>query len=1178
MVRFNIAMNHQRTSLLCFLTFLLLWDYSASQRTVQIQQGRLYRAKGYPVIVSCNVSGYETNTQQEFEFSFFSPDNPQQEINIISTKDTNFAYAKYGGRVRQNDIFIDRRSKDSVLLHIRKLVDGDTGEYECHTPNTDSKYFGTYNDKMNLTVIEDTLEATLGKETLNKFEGDPLQLKCEVSKQTLQHTHISVTWYLNKTPDLRVPIISLMRDFVLNPGSEYRARYEAGHIGLDKIGETTYRLSISQLQQSDQGQIYCEAGEWIQDPDRSWYQIASKTTAATTVNVQSVGKDFNTQIVTNQGPLTEGDTLEIRCTVEAQNIPDRYFSVVWLRNNEKMASFGPTGVLDIGDSYTTRESNRQVKVVKKSNSDYLFIAYHVSKEDSGTYQCRVTEMEKGSGENFISKTPKSSSEVVLDIRSLPSNLSVVVSSNTVDITEGDSLHFDCKVTGSQGHLSVTWRLSQGHDIITLNQIGVLQPGSSYQERIRSGDIRVDRVSQELFTLEISNSLASDQGTYMCVVTECTIEANGKWKQEESKFHEVAVTINLLRSVLTAELKSRTINVKDTETITLQCKVKGPKVPLTITWTFMAKGSQAENIVVIHYDGKITWGEKTSNFKFKTIVEKTESDSNLKITRASSTEMGKYQCVAEAWINEVQLANVYSNELEVIVSKPVSKLSISSEPMTIKSKVNANVEIECKITASTYQDSQFEVSWYASKYDEELSNKTILKTDRNNILMPEELMNSHEMKNKYQSKRCSRSSYKLSILQTDLTDSGKYYCVVEEWLQDANNIWYSLDKKSVEIEVDIASIENKLQVSKTNATMIVHENKEFEVNCTFSSEVQSASQFSVTWYYQNSSYTKKPLLKLKHNSMFEFLGGDKELMKRMQFYSPSVGTYSLVIQKADVGDSGIYSCQVDEWIMNSKNQLHFQSSDVSGFTNVEIHYPEKKLHVHKSDVSISLVEKQGSFKLKCSIDSISSRESTFEVTWWKRTEQGENQAIFIAQRNSTLRFLNGTKSILLFERPTAKLYTLTVQRAEVTDSGSYYCRVKELLLSPRNQWHEIAADTSGTSTVDIKQEEHSIFSTVCTSQSLFSFVFIYPFIVIVLLIMVMLYLYYKLWKAEGTHKSCKENGPSLWPERDPLKYFKEIDAQDENPNGGDVEMNSGTRELTNFLSFDSERSNNSQKVS
>ncbi|MGH0130405.1 UNVERIFIED_CONTAM: hypothetical protein FKN15_018302, partial [Acipenser sinensis] len=780
--------------------------YSASQRTVQIQQGRLYRAKGYPVTVSCNVSGYETNTKQEFEFSFFSPDNPQQEINIISTKDTNFAYAKYGGRVRQKDIFIDRRSKDSVLLHIRKLENADTGEYECHTPNTDSKYFGTYNDKMNLTVIEDTLDATLGKETLNKFEGDPLQLKCEVSKQTLQHTHISVTWYLNKTEDLRVPIISLMRGFVLNPGSEYRVRYEAGHIGLDKIGGTTYRLSISQLQQSDQGQIYCEAGEWIQDPDRSWYQIASKTTAATTVNVQSVA----------------------------------------------------------------------------------------------------------------------------------SNLSVVVSSNTVNITEGHSLHFDCKVTGSQGHLSVTWRLSEGHDIITLNQIGVLQPGSSYRERIRSGDIRVDRVSQELFTLEISSSLASDQGTYMCVVTEWTIEANDKWKQEESKFHEVAVTITLLRSLLTAELKSRTINVKDNESIILQCKVKGPKVPLTITWTFMAKGSQTENIVVLHYDGKITWGEKTSNFKFKTIVEKTESVSNLKITRTSSTEMGKYQCVAEVWINEVQLANVSSNELEVIVSKPVSKLSISSEPLTIKSKVNANVEIECKITASTYEDSQFEVSWYTSKYDEELSNKIILKNDRNNILMPGELMNSHEMKNKYQSKRCSRSSYKLSILQTDLTDSGKYYCVVEEWLQDANNIWYSLDKKSVEIEVNIASI-------------------------------------------------------------------------------------------------------------------------------------EKKLHVHKSDVSISLVEKQGSFKLKCSIDSISSRESTFEVTWWKRTEQGENQAIFIAQRNSTLSFLNGTKSILLFERPTAKLYTLTVQRAVVTDSGRYYCRVKELLLSPRNQWHEIAADTSGTSTVDIKQE-------------------------------------------------------------------------------------------------------------
>ncbi|XP_041115248.1 immunoglobulin superfamily member 3-like [Polyodon spathula] len=1026
MAQFN--MNHQRASLLCFLTFLLLWDYSASQRTVQIQQGQLYRAKGYPVTIACNVSGYETNTQQDFEFSFFSPDNPQQEINIISTKNTNFAYAKYRGRVGQKDIFIERRSRDKVLLHIRKLVDDDTGEYECHTPNTDLKYFGTYNDKMSLTVIEDTLEATLVKETLNKFEGDPLQLKCEVSKQTLQHTHISVTWYLNKTEDLRLPIISLMRDFLLNPGSEYRVRYEAGHIGLDKIGETTYRLSISQLQQSDQGHIYCEASEWIQDPDRSWYQIASKTTATTTVNVQGVGKDFNTQIVTNQGPLIEGDTLEIRCMVEAQNIPDRYFSVVWLRNNEEMASFGPTGVPDIGDNYRARESNRQLKVVKKSNSDYLFIVYRVSKEDSGSYQCRVTEMEKGSGENFIGKTPKFSVEVVLDIRPL-------------------------------------------------------------------------------------------------------------------------------RSLLTADLKSRTINVRDNNSIILQCKVKGPKVPLSITWTFMAKDSQTENIVVIHYDGKITWGEKTSNFKFKTIVEKTESDSNLKITRASLTEMGKYQCVAEAWINEVQLASVSSNQLEVIVSKPVSKLSISNEPLTIKSKVNANVEIECKIKASTYEDSQFEVSWYANKYDKDVGNKTILITDRNNILMPGELMNSHQMKNKYQSKRCSKSSYKLIILQTDLADSGKYYCVVEEWLQDANNIWYSMDKKSVEIEVDIVSIENKLQVLKTNTTMIVHENKEFKVNCTFSNEVQSTSQFSVIWYYQNSSYAKKTLLKVKHNSVFEFLGGDKELMKRIQFYSPSVGTYTLVIQKADVGDSGIYFCQVDEWIINSKNQLDFQSSDVSGFTNVEIHHPEKKLHVHKRNVSISLVEKQGSFKLNCSIDSISSRESTFEVTWWKRTEQGENQAIFISQRNSTFRFLNGTKSSLLFERPTAELYTLTVQRAVVMDSGSYYCRVKELLLSPRNQWHEIATDTSGTSTVDIKQEEHSVFSTVCASQSLLSFVFIYPFIVIVLLIMVILYLYYKLWKAGGTHKSCKENGPSLWSERGPLKSLNEIDAQDEIPNGGDVEMNS-----------------------
>ncbi|RXM99099.1 Prostaglandin F2 receptor negative regulator [Acipenser ruthenus] len=1132
------------------------WDQEDPSLTVVATPLKAVFSGGDTFEMACKVTGKKLkNPKYSVLINVEEPSSRKIRKIMSMSQDSVTRLEEWNEKNRLDSVVLEKSSADEFRFRMYGTQISDAGYYYCEvtawTPdagNTWSEATRGISNKVKID-FENTgpaFSVSLHSDRLTVYPGETVKIECVITVHGAaagtDNISYDVKWSVS-TEDKSVFLVSMDRWGVrtLTP------RNGSSDCSLERIKPRTYRLSIHNTEDTDRGNYHCSVTPWIQTSDGSWQKSLEIQSEPVLLKVDFAMKDFNTQIVTNQGPLKEGDTLEIRCTVEAQNIPDRYFSVVWLRNNEEMASFGPTGVPDIGDSYRTRESNRQVKVVKKSNNDYLFIAYHVSKEDSGSYQCRVTEMEKGSGENFIGKTPKSSSEVVLDIRPLPSNLSVVVSSNTVDITEGDSLHFDCKVTGSQGHLSVTWRLSQDHDIITLNQIGVLQPGSSYQERIRSGDIRVDRVSQELFTLEISNSLASDQGTYMCVVTEWTIEANDKWKQEESKFHKVAVTITLLRSVLTAELKSRTINVKDTENITLRCKVKGPKVPLTITWTFMAKGSQTENIVAIHYDGKTTWGEKTSNFKFKTIVEKTETDSNLKITRASSTEMGKYQCVAEAWINKVQLATVSSNDLEVIVSKPVSKLSISSEPLTIKSKANANVEIECNITASTYEDSQFEVTWYASKYDKELSNKTILKTDRNNILMPEELMNSHEMKNKYQSKRCSRSSYKLSILQTDLTDSGKYYCVVEEWLQDANNIWYSLDKKSVEIEVDIASIENKLQVSKTNTTTIVHENKEFKVNCTFSNEVQSTSQFSVIWYYQNSSYTKKPLLKLKPNSMFEFLGGDKELMKRMQFYSPSVGTYSLVIQKADVGDSGFYSCQVDEWIMNSKNQLHFQSSDVSGFTNVEIHHPEKKLHVVKSDVSISLVEKQGSFKLKCSIDSISSRESTFEVTWWKRTEQGENQAIFIAQRNSTLRFLNGTKSSLLFERPTAKLYTLTVQRAEVTDSGSYYCHVKELLLSPRNQWHEIAADTSGTSTVNIKQEEHSIFSTVCASQSLFSFVFIYPFIVIVLLIMVMLYLYYKLWKAEGTHKSCKENGPSLWPEGDPLKFFNEIDAQDENPN-------------------------------
>lgn len=141
-------------------------------------------------------------------------------------------------------------------------------------------------------MIDDSLSVSSPASTsLSYNEGDDLTLTCQASSNTIQHTHLSLAWFLHKNgEDDAQPIISLDRDFTLSPGQGFEGRYQAGLIRLDKMGEATYKLNMAQLKLSDQGRIYCQAQEWIQDPDRSWYSIAQRDAEETTLSVKARGQ------------------------------------------------------------------------------------------------------------------------------------------------------------------------------------------------------------------------------------------------------------------------------------------------------------------------------------------------------------------------------------------------------------------------------------------------------------------------------------------------------------------------------------------------------------------------------------------------------------------------------------------------------------------------------------------------------------------------------------------------------------------------------------------------------------------------------------------------------------------------------------------------------------------------
>lgn len=129
-------------------------------------------------------------------------------------------------------------------------------------------------------------------------------------------------------------------------------------------------------------------------------------------------KEFTVRLETDKRLYTVGEPVEFRCILEAQHVPDRYFAVSWAFNSSLIASMGPNAVPVLNSEFAHREARGQLKVAKEGDNVFVLKIYHLRQEDSGKYNCRVTEREKTVTGEFIdkeSKRPKNIPIIVLPI-------------------------------------------------------------------------------------------------------------------------------------------------------------------------------------------------------------------------------------------------------------------------------------------------------------------------------------------------------------------------------------------------------------------------------------------------------------------------------------------------------------------------------------------------------------------------------------------------------------------------------------------------------------------------------------------------------------------------------------------------------------------------------------------
>uniref|UniRef100_A0A8C8E5U4 Ig-like domain-containing protein n=1 Tax=Otus sunia TaxID=257818 RepID=A0A8C8E5U4_9STRI len=899
---------------------------STGQRVVTVEKGPLYRVRGSHVTVWCKVSGYQGPAEQNFQWSIYLPSAPEREVQIVSTVDPSFPYAIYTQRVHSRGIYVERVQGDAVLLHITELQDQDTGVYECHTPSTDERYFGSYSAKTNLSVIADTLSASMAPQVLTHAEGDAVELTCEASKSTAQHTHISVGWYrLQGAGESHAEeVLTLSKDFVLRPGPSYAQRFLAGDVRLNKVGNTTYKLSIGAAELSDQGQLYCEAAEWIEDPDETWKDISRKQTGRTSLVVTS--RDLSVDIAAAESSLSEGDTLQLNCMVESQKSNSKHFQVLWFLNSVEVARVDPHGVLIWKEEYEERAKMGQLQAFKQSNTVYVLTIYEVRLKDNGTYYCSVSEV----------KTPG-------DFRSIQTNLSSGVQVDvkpvgyTPQITAGDTLILLCEVQGATSPVSVQWwHLPPQHSgprvpVATMERDGTLRLGSTYRDSGTRGSLRLEKASSSVYTLVIPNTLdEGDGGRYGCKATEWS--RGQSWTEEG----ETAVKVSL---GLQATLRSRTATVKYGQSFELVCQLSASytleEVPVSVGWLFQpspASGHYHELVRVLPR-GTMAWGAAQPHFQGKAQLTKAATSSRLRIHSATAADEGTYQCEVEVWRrNTLSLgqpsATARSNAVGIKVVLPESKLQVTTEESSVEIAGGADTAIECRIVFAQ-NNSQFAITWYLlPPPPADSAPLQIVRADYTSVLEYGAEFSSPTQKSRFLSQRVSSNVFRLRILSANPGDQGRYYCVVEEWLWLVDS-WYKLGEGAS----GRTTLEFKLPgEQKTNRSILAREGDEVTLHCLLQGVHLPTTHLSATWFRGEESGHVKPLLTLHRDGAIEY--PRESLAGRLHLRRPTAGDFSLTLRSVEEGDAGVYHCQVQEWQPQSKGKNWvLQALAHSGYTHL-----------------------------------------------------------------------------------------------------------------------------------------------------------------------------------------------------------------------------------------------------
>uniref|UniRef100_A0A8C6MJ47 Immunoglobulin superfamily, member 8 n=1 Tax=Nothobranchius furzeri TaxID=105023 RepID=A0A8C6MJ47_NOTFU len=546
-------------------------------RDVTLPTGPLFRVAGFPLSLPCQVFAYEGSRTQDFEWFLYRDNAGGMQMGVVSTRDPGLSYAPFSSRVRNGEVRVERDSGDKVRLVIQRLRAEDQGKYECYTPSTDSKYLGNYSASV-------TKRSLTGQPVP---EGAELTLTCLASIQSEQLTHLSITFGKRDGEDASGDgtkgevreIISIDKLLGVIPGQLYKTRYDDGEITLEKRngegGQGVYVMKMMAVQPEDSGSYFCEASQWIRDPDRSWQKIAQRTLDIGNLTVQQLAKSLS---VTSspQGNVTLQIGSPLILTCEVLGLPSEVSSglqVQWMKRGSissdtlgngvevEVARMRPDGIVSWGDDLSRASGGSMEKVAERKYSLKLFSARPL---DSGVYRCVVSVY---ASRNYLNPSmpamlTQRSEDVTVNLKTKDVFVSAVAELPRGPLLKpGSTISLICnttiKTTGPT-QAQVQWFRWPLPKLVTKAHVDPLDPPGEKDPTliaalmysgivniyVNNSEISVDRLSADSYRLRVHMASIEDQGLYVCHSEAWGQDPHGGWYNTGSKAQSNAVTVYL----------------------------------------------------------------------------------------------------------------------------------------------------------------------------------------------------------------------------------------------------------------------------------------------------------------------------------------------------------------------------------------------------------------------------------------------------------------------------------------------------------------------------------------------------------------------------------------------------------------------------------------------------------